>query len=113
MDAHKACEVATRRAVQPLGARGCERRERRLLDHHAVGGRHVVGDLDGGGVVGLPVNCLELLNGRNNRHQLPFRPLAYSSGRLPLIICTSCRAWNSALETFTMVLSGATSSATC
>jgi hypothetical protein len=38
-----------------IGAVGCPRRERRLVDQHAILRRDAVGNLDGGGLVRLAV----------------------------------------------------------
>ena len=68
VDADEARQIAARRAIQPLRPAGRERRERRLLDQHAIGRRDPVGDLDGRGVVGTAVDRLELLD-RRDRHR--------------------------------------------
>ena len=93
VDANEARQVAARRAVQPFGPAGRQRRERRLVHQRPIGRRDPVRDLDGRGIVGRTVDGLKLLDGRDNGHSV----LSQSSHFSPLMRRTSWRAWYSAL----------------
>jgi hypothetical protein len=68
MNANEAGQIAARRAVQPFRARGREHGERGMLDQAAVVRRDAVRDLDRGCFAGKALDCLELCDGRNDRH---------------------------------------------
>src|SRR6266550_7053829 len=112
MNADEARQIASRRAIQSLRPGRCQRGEGRLVDQHAILRRHSGGDLDGGGLVRLPVNRFQISYRCDDRHcrspdlgASTTQPLPPANA--PLMTRTSSRACCSTLPTLAMVTSGA------
>src|SRR5882724_3937095 len=112
MNADEAGQIAARRAIQSLGAGRCQCGERRLVDQHAILRRDPAGNLDGGGLVRLPVNRFQVSYRCDDRHcrspgigVSPTQRLPPSNP--PWMTRASSRACCSTLPTLVMVTSGA------